>query len=969
MPSSRSLSNSLMALSQSIIEEKGQFYSDKVQWSYSFDTSSSIDNNWKKIPLEINSSGELKAHGNVVIVSHIQQCSVNIFPKNLVLKVGITSQKVLYFKLPDTKVYLELLSCFMTWQNLRPEGILAKWNFDKSIVYDSNLRANDVLVCHFRVYGPLPNNKKVKPLTDLPAMRMYPLDSKSISDRPTEGWFVAIGHLLPTGILNLLCESDGSLLYSINVTSLFSSEIRHVHHSVSQASNVLFLGVINELRTLRCVTDDFNSNGSFIVTNPNSTKRLAHVSRILIDFDLRIDLEDWFVALTSVTSLEYVGRTLTKKRLRIMRDAKLEIMEATFEKASEQNIYCELRMWNGPWFRTSVVKSSPTSGCFWKESTDLILPPGTEYFKILIRASKSHEEYDVGGVDTDNTIGACFITPNFFAENQFLTKVPIFNADNTVLGQLTINLSIDETHVLPYSAYRVFEKMLMNMDIGTLLDFISPLTDSSSLDSWSIMLLDVFQTLHKEHQFFSSLMKRELAPIDSITRNNRISSRHGTPDPSSAIKTTLTSPTFNTIFRGNSMLSKSLEKYDIRVGQEYLEKLLGSFIQQVVDEDVNCECDPKTFPDTYREHYANLLRYLEILWHRVYITSNDLPEEMKLEWKNLRRNVELSVEPNDTETPLNALSAFIFLRFLCPAILNPQLFNLMRGHHSGNISRTLTLIAKVLMVFANRSYFQQHKDPSLLPLNKDFIDRHQKEIVVYFDRVTGCKMDFNEKILELSNLKDRLSLNASKEVLNELPTMPYLIDKYLNLAKLAQILYDKGPNDKSKGTNGEQLLGFDDSELGTGEFLKNLLDDNDEEFNNILFKRDFSIKELSDQASILIEKTMSLDKDLEEPECPSQFDEESWRIFVESNLAAARLTEQDNIVYDPFVAHNGALGKDDRTLDAFLNFMTKSQGIFSGAGGENNRKKLMTAMKIPAKQDADHSRNPFKKLFRRKTSH
>ncbi|VEU22401.1 DEKNAAC103313 [Brettanomyces naardenensis] len=973
------LPKSLSSLSDSMLSHRGQFFSKEVEWAYSFNPNSSESSkpdHWKKMPLEINAMGQLKAHGSVVIVPHVQKCQLTVFQGYRIIKVGITSQKVIFFRTPTIDLYRELLACFIAWQNLKPSGITAKWNYSKSIVYDSSMQANDVLVCRFKVYGPTPTNKKVKPLKDTPPCPLYSADPNS---GISEDWFVAIGHLLPTGVLNLLCESDGSILYSVNVASLFSSEIREVHHSVTQTSNVLFLGIIDDLRTLHGCADDFGTSKPFISpSNTASTteiKKLAHVKRILVDFDLRIDLEDWLVALRSVSALEYVGNQLSQKHLRIVRDVNLEVLEATFDKTTlanpSQNVYCELRMWDALWFRTSIVKNSPTSGCFWKENIDLVLPPGTEYFKILVKASKSADEYDSSGIDTDITIGACFITPNLFAQNQFLTKVPIFNSKNRVLGQLTVNMSVDETHVLPFKSYQVFEMMLINMDISKLIGFIAPLTDSSNLEPWSIMLLDVFQTLHKEHEFFGCLLKRELAPIDSIARSNRISrgnnSQPSSPDPSLSVPQRSTFSTFNTIFRGNSMFSKSLEKYDIRIGQEYLEKLLGAFILQVVNEDLDCECDPKVCPDSYKEHYASLLRYLEILWHRIYITSNDLPTEMKLEWRTLRRNVELSVEPDDTETPLNALSAFIFLRFLCPAILNPQLFNLTQRHHSGRISRTLTLIAKVMMIFSNRSRFQPHKDPSLMKLNEDFIDRHKDEVLVYFDRVTGCKMDFNEKILELSNLKDRLSLNASSEVLNELPTMPYLIDKYLNLAKLAQILYAHGGGLAQRNTDRSneklELLGFDDSDLGTGDFLRNLLDESDEEFSNILFKRDFSIKELSDQATLLIQKTHSLDKILSKPETASEFSDESWKTFVDLCLTAVRLTKDDRVVYDQFVAHNPALGKKEGSLEEFLESLESNRAPPKSAVNGARKKSSLNN----EKPDDGHGKSVFKKLFRRRS--
>ena len=51
------------------------------------------------------------------------------------------------------------------------------------------------------------------------------------------------------------------------------------------------------------------------------------------------------------------------------------------------------------------------------------------------------------------------------------------------------------------------------------------------------------------------------------------------------------------------------------------------------------------------------------------------------------------------DSKYTAVSGFLFLRFYAPAILGPKLFGLRNNHADKNVSRTLTILAKVGIIW------------------------------------------------------------------------------------------------------------------------------------------------------------------------------------------------------------------------------------------------------------------------------
>ncbi|PIC15753.1 hypothetical protein B9Z55_022608 [Caenorhabditis nigoni] len=178
----------------------------------------------------------------------------------------------------------------------------------------------------------------------------------------------------------------------------------------------------------------------------------------------------------------------------------------------------------------------------------------------------------------------------------------------------------------------------------------------------------------------------------------------------------------NLMFRGNTVATKSMESFMKLVASDYLEFTLRDFIMTVVACEDSCEVDPQRLGNVpssvLDKNRALLTRYVEVAWTKIINSVHMVPKILGKVFATLRLRLEAQNRGEHAET---IISSSIFLRFLCPAILSPSLFNLVAEFPSINNARNLTLIAKTLQNLANFSKFGG-KEPHMEFMNT-FVDR------------------------------------------------------------------------------------------------------------------------------------------------------------------------------------------------------------------------------------------------------
>ncbi|NWT96605.1 RASL1 protein, partial [Urocynchramus pylzowi] len=258
------------------------------------------------------------------------------------------------------------------------------------------------------------------------------------------------------------------------------------------------------------------------------------------------------------------------------------------------------------------------------------------------------------------------------------------------LGALRLAVRLLEDTVLPPHHYQPLIQLLTEPILcpaqspeGTALAVLEEVTSGESRQDVATKLVTIFLGQGLAVPLLDYLTTRELAR---------------TTDP-------------NTLFRSNSLASKSMEQFMKVVGLPYLHEVLKPVVNRIFEERKYVELDPGkmelsrgrriSFKGSLseaqvRDSSLELLKgYLGDTVDAIVGSVDKCPLAMRVAFKQLRRRVEERFpSAQHEEVRYFSISGFLFLRFLAPAVLTPKLFGLREQHAQPCTGRTLLLLAK-----------------------------------------------------------------------------------------------------------------------------------------------------------------------------------------------------------------------------------------------------------------------------------
>lgn len=187
-----------------------------------------------------------------------------------------------------------------------------------------------------------------------------------------------------------------------------------------------------------------------------------------------------------------------------------------------------------------------------------------------------------------------------------------------------------------------------------------------------------------------------------------------------------------TLFRTNSVTTKFVREFLILSSSDFLRNVMQGPIKAIVDDPSGYECDPAKVPAGSKmgERLKRVALAADSIVNSVDAHLEELPRDVRQFFNRVFHDVQHCFPGNFR--PVAA--GFLFLRFLCPAILAPQIFHLVPEAPQGDAQRALVLVAKVMQNLANGVEFGK-KEAFLEPLNK-WLRAKLPQVEILYERLT-----------------------------------------------------------------------------------------------------------------------------------------------------------------------------------------------------------------------------------------
>ncbi|MGH0191047.1 UNVERIFIED_CONTAM: hypothetical protein FKN15_055758 [Acipenser sinensis] len=272
-------------------------------------------------------------------------------------------------------------------------------------------------------------------------------------------------------------------------------------------------------------------------------------------------------------------------------------------------------------------------------------------------------------------------------------------------GSVRVRARYSMEKIMPEEEYSEFKELILQKEFHVIYALAHVCGQDRTL--LASILLRIFRHERMEAPLLRTLNDREISMEDEAT----------------------------TLFRATTLASTLMEQYMKATATPFVHHALKDTILKIMESKQSCELNPSKLEknDDVNINLTFLLNILSELVEKIFMAAEILPPTLRFMYGCLQKSVQQKW-PENTTMKTRVVSGFVFLRLICPAILNPRMFNIIAADPpSSTAARTLTLIAKSVQNLANLVEFGA-KEPYMKGVNP-FIKNNKHRMIMFLDEL------------------------------------------------------------------------------------------------------------------------------------------------------------------------------------------------------------------------------------------
>nr|KAF6442052.1 RAS p21 protein activator 1 [Rousettus aegyptiacus] len=409
--------------------------------------------------------------------------------------------------------------------------------------------------------------------------------------------------------------------------------------------------------------------------------------------------EDWMKGLQAFCNFRKSSPGTSNKRLRQVSSLVLHIEEAhKLPLKHFTNPYCNIYLNS-----VQVAKTHAREGQnpVWSEEFVFDdLPPDINRFEITLSNKTKKSK------DPDILFMRCQLSrlqKGHATDEWFLlsSHIPLKGIEP---GSLRVRARYSMEKIMPEEEYSEFKELILQKELHVVYALSHVCGQDRTL--LASILLRIFLHEKLESLLLCTLNDREISMEDEAT----------------------------TLFRATTLASTLMEQYMKATATQFVHHALKDSILKIMESKQSCELSPSKLEknEDVNTNLAHLLNILSELVEKIFMASEILPPTLRYIYGCLQKSVQHKW-PTNTTMRTRVVSGFVFLRLICPAILNPRMFNIISDSPSPIAARTLILVAKSVQNLANLVEFGA-KEPYMEGVNP-FIKSNKHRMIMFLDEL------------------------------------------------------------------------------------------------------------------------------------------------------------------------------------------------------------------------------------------